>query len=272
MPYKMIQSKQLDSENFTSITLLSDGKDFHRVSNSLAQKEKQVLQDELAKLGINPRDKVIFIINPILFTSERYKNVSIESIVKLSKGSFENDDSEFVIQIEKRKIRYPYPNKSYVQNAMKKGNKICKFGQVFVFDSMEELEDKVKQIEFIWSVHLDDKTGGKQFIYGAKTIVRPLFISSSQKEGIFYLKNIDAWLDTPESKRRNSGQFQNGEFPFYQSKEVHFPNYDSAQIVEQKASSEAYLEQFNDAEEYAVQKIELNLYADDAFYGLYLNI
>lgn len=134
---------------------------------------------------------------------------------------------------------------------MKKGNKVCKIDQVFVFDSIEKLRNYCHEIVFLWTIRTkEDDT----FVYGAKTIVRPEFETKyGTDSNWFYLKNVDAWFS--EEKDENKQWFN---FPIYQGKEVKMAHYNS----EKKEQEENWME---DIEEIQIQELSLSLFSDDSF-------
>ncbi|TXK46779.1 hypothetical protein [Lactococcus sp. dk322] len=251
MAYKYIPNEKLDKDDFKTSLLLSDGKRWHKVSPGIVTTNHEFIKQELDNMAIRS-DKTLLILNPQFFQDMLYSNLYLECQVSLINK--DNTTKEQSIGVEKTKIRSPYSNKHYAQYSMKKRNKVCKMGQVFVFDSIEKLRSSCHEIVFLWTVRTkEDDT----FVYGTKTIVRPKFETKyGTDSNWFYLKNIDAWFS--EEKDENNHWFN---FPIYQGKKVKMPHYNS----EKTEQGENWME---DIEEIQIQELSLSLFSDDSFWDI----
>jgi hypothetical protein len=249
MAYQYIAKVNISKGDYKTALLLSDGKRWHNVSPGIVKNTHEFVKHELDKMAI-AGDKTLLILNPVFFQEEVYSNVYSECQVSLV--SKEDEGEGHSMHLDKTKIRNPYPNKKYIQCSMKNGNKICRMGQVFIFDSIDELRKVCHEIEFFWIVRLREDDS---FVYGAKTIIKPTFTpNNGSEQNWFYLKNIDAWI--PEKKDRDN---YCGDFPNYQGKEIHLPHYDSKKTSQE----ENWME---DIEEIQTQKLSVFLFSDDSFW------
>ncbi|MCT0015386.1 hypothetical protein EFE32_00635 [Lactococcus lactis subsp. lactis] len=249
MAYQYIKKDKLSQEDYKTAFLLSDGKRWHNVSAGIVNSTHEFIKHELDKMSITS-DKTLLILNPIFFQEEVFSNIYLECQVSLRIK--DDKDEQRSIRLEKTKIRNPYPNKKYAQCSMKSGNKVCRMGQVFVFDSFTELRKNCHEIEFSWTVRLKED---ESFVYGAKTVIKPDFTSNNGTEpNWFYLKNIDVWF----SKKKDLYN-QSWDFPNYQRKEICLPHYDSKKTSQE----ENWME---DIEEIQTQKLSVSLFSDDSFW------
>lgn len=252
MAYKFIPDEKIKHYG-KETPILSDGKRWYEATKFDTKIGHETIIRELERMTIDS-DKTLLILNPMLFQDNLYYNLYAECQVSLIAKAKDDNDKKKALYLKKTKIRHPYPNNSYLQCTMKKGNSVCRMGQVFVFDSINELRLSCGEIQFLWTVR--SKKDGK-FVYGAKTIIEPQFIpKDSTESNWFYLENIDAWYS-----KKNGRDDQTLNFPTYQGKEVTLPHYDS----EKATQEENFLD---DIEEVLTQKLSLSLFSDDSFWDI----